>query len=356
MKKNDEIVTYKGNDLPTITMIGVYMVQKLGSPTITELQQQMLDKLNVRVHKKTLERAMEGAKKRSFVTIKQMEMADGNRANGYMMKNLMWKAPPEYAHVGSLLPKLFATEEGQVIKAEFDKSETAENGEKKSKSKNHVRDFHAFEVKAITLDPLLGSQINTPYLNHIRERYPREIIAAENNGEKSEAEFNMVFLMDSITGDFVIPPDVLRAWFRTNIVRFTEMAEARAAYIAFSPLVIKRQPVFQYTLPVNNARHGASAPQSYEALPSRQELVFRFLAPTYGFLTPEELKKAFTLAGLRPRHGLSPARGTRFGRFLTYEFKDLGPVNKEKLPPDMAAAVPEEIMQQYGGLVKGLFS
>ncbi len=64
--------------------------------------------------------------------------------------------------------------------------------------------------------------------------------------------------------------------------------------------------------------------------------------PVKGGLTEQQVEKLFHLAGDKPRRGISPARGKRFGRFSVVGFEVLGPLRTrglegllDNLPPEL---------------------
>lgn len=329
----------KVKDLTEVTLIGVYMIQKLGKPTHKELQQAIKDKLGASIHTKTLQRAMQGAAKGDFIAIHQAQVEGGTTETAYAMKNLLWKNAPEYAHINDLLPVLLATDEAQQIKDWFDGQEGS--GQSKKKRGNVVDDYRAIRITAITTDRLLGSQIPCQATDKVRKKFPTNI-------EKNKVEVEGIWDRDPLTGEFLIPQDVLQGWFAANALRYMGIAEARSAYVAFSPVRIRpKDDVEQLTLPVMS-RQGPSAPKKYETLPPGQEFEINVLLPTKGLMTVAEFERVILLAGLRPKRGISPARGRRYGRFLVTSFTDFGPVTGEDLSflvPD----VPEPIMDEHGG-------
>lgn len=345
MENNDQ--PRELTELLEVSIVGVYLVQKMGMPTLAEIRKEALKKLNCIIDGRTLSRALKGAAKRGFIAIEQRQLDGGKTAKCYSMKDMSWKQPPEYAHIKDLLPVLLDTEEASTIKSWFDAKE--KKGKTKGTRGNIIDDYHAFEFTAITRDPLLGSQINCQYSDAIKEAFP-------TNLDEEEVEVDGIWQRDELTGEFLIAPDVLQGWFISNAARYSGLPEARGLYIAFAPVRITPKSVFsangkgkvyQYVLPVNNSRSGPAAPKPYETLPAGQEITVRFLAPTKGCLLPEQYEALCIMAGLRPRRGISPARGRRFGRFLLTSFTDFGPIKEGDLSW-LRHDVPEEFLAEHG--------
>jgi hypothetical protein len=338
-------------DLLEVTLVGVYLIQKLGKPLTKEIQQAAREKLKCLIHPRTLERALDGAKSRGFIAKLDVQVETGEVATCWKMKDMQWKQPPEYAHIKDLLPVLLHTDEANTIKDWFDAKES--KGKTKKTRGNIVDDFHAFEFTAITLDPLLGSQINCQYSDAIKKEFPTSL-------DTEEVEVDGIWQRDELTGEFIIAPDIMQGWFISNAARYCGLPEARGLYLAFAPVRIRPRRIFpsngkgevyQYVLPVNSSKSGPSAPKPYEAIPAGQEITVRFLAPTKGCLSPEQYEALCIMASTRPRRGISPARGRRFGRFMLTSFKDYGPVKDGDLSW-LRHDVPEEIMAEHGAYLK----
>lgn len=325
-------------DHTEVRIVGVYLVQKLGFPTAAELKQAAKDKLGATIHPSTLERAMKGAASAGFIAVHQKQVESGRTETAYKMKSLLWSNPPEYAHVLDLLPVLLKTPEAQTIKEWFDKQEG--KGGKKKRRGNDVDLYHALRWTCITTDPLLGSQIACEHTDRIRKEFPTNI-------ERDKVEVEGIFQRDPLTGEFLIPQDVLQGWFAANALRYMGLPEARSAYIAFASIrITPKGPVEQLVLPVMS-KQGPAAPKKYECLPPGQEFEINMLAPTKGIMSVADYERIVLLAGLRPKRGLSPARGRRYGRFLVTSFEDRGLVADGDLS-FLEADVPETLLDSHG--------
>lgn len=335
-----EIKKITKDDISEVKLIGVYLTQKIGMPTAEEIIEVAEDKLGCIIDKRTLERALHGASKQDIIARERKKIASkgGQSHKVYSMKRLNWHAPPEYAHVSDLLPELIKTSELKEIKSWFDSKE--KKGESKGQRGNVIDNYEAFEFTAMTLDPLLGSQIACEYSESIVEEFKLE-------GE-TVLDVDGVWQRDGLSGEFIIAPDILQGWFASNAARYIGLADSRVQYVAFAPVrFTPHEPPQQYMLPVNNARQGASAPKPYEAIPAGQMLEFRFTAPTKGFLSPTQIEYVINMACLRPRRGFSPARGRRFGRAIVKSFTCLGSVKEIGLS-HLTGDIPSKVMEEHG--------
>lgn len=401
-------------DLMEAQIICVYLVQKMGKPTLDEILETAVAKLNVKMEPQLVRRALEGCSRsnRDFIAILQGQGGKGGQTrNEYCVKDLgRWKSPPEYGLFNDLLPQLLANPANEAMKSWFDEYENAHGMKKKAgagssatsaptegvddgdnetvdvKMKkpgagkkaggNIVDEYHAYSAKILTLDVLLGSQIAGQYSDFIRSKHPSASDALSVAG---------VFERDDLTGEYVIPSDVLRGWFMVNAIRYVGLQDARANYVAFSPIRFKPvgevrgvqvtmhageqalvdesgdlrtkalalhpgNQAYQHTMPVNT-RMGASAPKTYEAIPAGQVLDLRFSAPTKGFMLPEQVHRILLESGIRPRRGLSPARGCRFGKFMLLEFIDHGPIKDISVDYTLAD-IPANVMEVYGPQIR----
>lgn len=317
----------KLSDITTITVVAVWMVQRLNYPTLDEVHKAIKEKLNFSVHKTTLKRVMKGAQRAGFITTQARQTEGGTHKDAFMMKNLDWKSPIEVATVDKLLPAIMATPEAKEIKKAFDEDELADptqpdeegnTSSKANKRRNLIDLFHGFRITIFTLTEMLGSQINCEHTQGVREQHPTNI-------ETEEVQVEGIWQRDKLDGAFVIPPDVMQAWFRTNACRYAGLQDSKSAYLGFSPVRLYPERLSQLVLPVNSAK-GPSAPKAYETIGAGELVTMRVLAPTKGVLSPAEYAWVFFMAGLRPRRGLSPARGSRYGRFLVVDFEDIGEV------------------------------
>src|SRR5713101_816371 len=148
-------------DPTDIKIIGVYLVQTLGHPSLDEILEVCRNKIKCEIHPHLMEAALKGAQKQGFVATGSKRNTQNQTVTSYTMKNLIWKQPPEYAHILDLLPVLLHTVRRSEWKAFFDEKEG--RGERKKRRGNDIDDYHAFRVKIVTLDPLLGSQISCAF-------------------------------------------------------------------------------------------------------------------------------------------------------------------------------------------------
>ncbi len=328
-------------DPTDIKIIGVYLVQTLGHPSLDEILEVCRNKIKCEIHPHLMEAALKGAQKQGFVATGSKRNTQNQTVTSYTMKNLIWKQPPEYAHILDLLPVLLHTVRRSEWKAFFDEKEG--RGERKKRRGNDIDDYHAFRVKIVTLDPLLGSQISCAFTDAIRKRWginqpkpppPRKPgrpakDAAPPLSSSPPPKFDSIFEIDAATGQYVIPSDVLLAWWRTNASRYAGLPESKAEYIGFSPIKFTPKPEpMQLQVPVSPQHGGSAAPKIFEAVMPGQELTCTFVAPTKGGCSSEGYKYLWKAGGRYPRRGISPGKGRRYGKFELIEFEDLGSVKK----------------------------
>ncbi len=353
----------KKTDYVEVGLIAVYLVQKLGRPTMPEIKAVAEDKLSVSMDGRKLTRALKGASKRGFIAVLQDRTEDsgGQVEKTYSMKDLSWKNPPEYAHINDLYPKMLQTDEGKAIKSYFDGTE--QSSETKRTKGNVIDDYHALRFQCVLLTPILGSQIHCPATDYAREQgnvaLPT-VSAKPGKGSKVEVDpkkddvpiVEGIFVVDELTGDYLIPPDVLQGWLATNAARYAGLPDARAGYVAFAPIRFKPvKPVMQLVLPVNNARSGPAAPKSYECISAGEKFEINMMVPTKGAMSVEQWEKLIILAGAHPRRGISPARGKRYGAFLVTGFEDLGPIKKGGID-FLTHMIPDSILEEHGEYLK----
>lgn len=330
-------------DMTAIHIVGVYLTQKLTFPTSKELREAARTKLGSIIHPSTLERAMKGAASAGFISVLQKQVESGKTETAYKMKNLSWKSPPEFAHIGDLLPVLLKTGEAQAIKNWFDKQEG--EGSKKARRGNDIADYRALRWRCISTDPMPGSQIPCEHTDRVRAEFPTNI-------ENDSVEVDGIWERDQLTGEFLIAQDVLQGWFASNALRYLNQPESRSAYIAFSPVrITPKGDVEQLVLPIMS-KQGPAAPKKYECLPAGQEFEINMIAPIKGMLTVEQYEFIVITAGLRPRRGIAPARGRRFGRFMVVGFEDLGPVEPGCDLSFLESDIPPKLLKSHGSYFK----
>jgi hypothetical protein len=344
-KREDKPKPVEITDMMEVATIGVYMTQKLRKPTIKELNAAIREKLCAKIHMARLRRAQEGSAKAGFIAIEPRQVEGGLTETVYSMKLLSWSNPPEYAHILDLMPILMQTEQAEAIKNWFDKQEGA--GAKKKKRGNVIGEYHSFRVKCILLDPILGSIMKSQYTDKVRKDFPSPV---------DEMELDSIFHRDELTGAYVITTDVLQGWFRTNAARYADLPKSMADYVGFKPVqIFPKNPVTQMVLPVQSER-GSSHPKKHECIAAGEEFEINFVAPTKGALSPAGYEWVIVTSGLRPRRGISPARGKRFGRFLVTSFEDLGPINGNGTGQHdisyLLGDVPEVVMEQHGAYLR----
>lgn len=318
--KKRKKVKFGAKQMAEIGVIAAFVVQHLRKPTFEEIQNTIRDKLFATIHKSTLERVLDGLCKAKFITKSSMSDEGGIGRITYTVRTV-WRNPPELMHVDTLLKRLATTPEAEQIMAAMNAQEEA-GGPKKARREG-PGEFHRFEVELETLDPWMGSMPGDGEVhNMIREKFPTRI-------DKNSIPIVNYWDRDEATGLYRIAQDVQQGWFGCNVARYFQVGPWWGELVAFSPILFKpdQEPV-QIKLPCTGGPHGQNAgPQFYECILPGQKMVMRFTAPTKKFLTATQLELFILEAGLRPRRGLSPSRGRKYGRFAVTKFTDLGLVD-----------------------------
>jgi len=318
--KKRKKVKFGAKQMAEIGVLAAFVVQHLRKPTFEEIQDCFRDKLFATVHKSTLQRALDGLCKAKFITKSSMSDEGGTGRMTYTVRTV-WRNPPELMHVETLLKRLATTPEAEQIMAAMNAQEEA-GGPKKARREG-PGEYHRFEVEFVTLDPWVGSMPGDGEVhNRTRSQFPTRI-------DKESIPIVNYWDRDEATGLFRIAQDVQQGWFGTNVARYFQVGPWWGELVAFSPILFKpdQDPV-QIKLPCTGGPHGQNAgPQFYECVLPGQKMVMRFTAPTKKFLTPVQLEAFIFEAGLRPRRGLSPSRGRKYGRFAVTKFTDLGLVD-----------------------------
>lgn len=325
-------------DLMEAQIITTYLVQKLGTATLANVVEKAETALGCDFgpNSNLLAQALKALKKRDILAENQRPVGAGSKmVKVWEPKRLGWKSPPEYAQVSDLLPELLRTTELEELKSGFDKKE--KQGDEKASRGNVIDEYRTYRLRVVTLTPLLGSQIPSEMLLNARGAPDQKDEDITGSG---------IFERDASTKEILIQPDVLRGWFRTNVIHPAGLPAARADYVAFQPVRIPADALMEeVVLPVQSA-NGPAAPKKYEALLAGIEFDIVFTAPVKGFLAPDQLERMLWHACLNPRRGLSPARGTRYGSLAPISFEQLGKV-KEGSIDHLLAAVPAALREKY---------
>jgi len=324
-------------DPVSLQILALYVVQKLGQGTLTQVQTELREKLKLEIHQNTLEIALDALRKRGFLSLNHGSDDEGNRLDLFGIRNLKFQAPPEVAHYSDLLPELLKTPEAEAIKAGLDEKE--HQGETKEKaSRLGYRDYYLVKARFRTLDPILGGMPKSPYLDKL-------LRMSEN---KVDAD---VFFDRDSDGAFVITSDQVAGWLRGNI-RIANKGDV-SIYIGCSPakFVPEKGRVEQIVLPVISQGKGCGLIK-YEAVRAGVEFDITFNVPAHGVMSLPEFRSFLMLSGLQPIRGLSPARGKRYGRMLLIGFDSVRDTRNVKAAIEMALhTLPEELRKQYESVI-----
>lgn len=350
-------------------MVVLFMIQFMKHVSIQDLKKELLHKVGVKMHMNTLRATCKALKKGQFITQGLEETAAGDSKDMVSIRTLVYRTSLEVAHVKDLLPRLLATEGAEKIKSWFEDEEKAKNS--KARSGPNYKHMHELTLEALLLSDLIGSQIGCQRLNAIRKKFPAKSIenhfvmrSASHKAKKAKAkgngdddliiEVSGLFARCPITGVYLLTSDVLRGWWKSNAMRYADLAEGTGEQAAFAPVRIDPADgnVTQNVLPVNSAR-GSSTPKAYECISAGERIQISFAHPTTGLLHPAQIELLVILACLRPKRGFSPSRGIRYGNAFPTSFTDHGPINgmdPNHCGPPPQAAFPNERAHLLNGL------
>lgn len=298
-------------------IITVYLVQKLGEATIADLVKTAKERLGVSFGKNNtyLIQALKGMTKKGVLSANQRMDGEHETVHVWVMRSTGWKTPPEFAIFTDLLPELLRTAPLELLKEGFDKKE--QQGDPKAMRGNLIGEYRHYCASFLTDSLLLASQI--PCKGWMQERENRGVALKDEDLTGSA-----IFERDFLTGEIIITPDVIRGWIKNNGIHAANMPGARARYLAIDPIRFPANtPVIEIVLPVQSD-NGPAAPKKYEALLPGLEFDITLSAPVKGFMTPAQLERMLYHIARRPVRGLSPARGTRYGRLIMVGFKQIG--------------------------------
>jgi hypothetical protein len=212
-----------------------------------------------------------------------------------------------------LLPALVETEEARRITNILNGNEEIGDGEKKSKRKLGYAEYWEIRAKFRTLNPMIGSQPDSPWLRKI----------VKDSKVKAPDECDLRFWRDEVSGAIVIPSDVVLGWVRTGIRYGFSKADTAAQYITAGEVHLMPKEVHQVELPIIVRGEGAGL-GTYELLPKGTELSIDFRVPARGIADPKTFVMWLAAYAPRPKRGLSPARGRRFGKMELIDYKISG--------------------------------
>lgn len=342
--------------MPEIGVILGFIVQHLHKPTFEEILAAIKAPppkgVYATIHKTTVQRVLEGLKKAKFVTDSPCMGEDGYGQMAWSVRTV-WRNPPEMMQADSLLKVLHTNDSAEQIMAWFNSQE--DTGTKKAK-KEGPGELHNFLVELISTDMWIGSMPKAGQLfGMIHGQYPSLL-------DKNSVDIKSYWDRDEATGLYRISPDVQQGWFGTNVARyFKSGGRWWGELVAFKPILFTpHKPTVQVQLPCTGGPKGQggsnAGPQFYEGLLPGQHMIMEFTAPTKKFMTPQQLEAFIAISGLRPRWGLSPARGRKYGRFVVVRFEDLGAVDGMKIETALAEDIPswvkDEVKDYYAGLVQ----
>lgn len=329
-------------ELVEVCVLALFFLQKLGKAPNNEIAKK-LEENDAVVNEHLLASAMEALQARGLISYATGRTPLGQTQKSWKIRQIVWSAPPEVAHIIDLLPNLVATEEARAILSAMNGQEEEGDGESKAQRKLKFDDYVAVEIEFVTLDPILGSQPSSPQL--------KRLIAKQPNGIDADC----LFSRDN-DGVPIIGSDAVKGWLRTGL-RTAGYAESAAEYFACSSVRLEDAKIEQLSLPVIDPRtRQGKGIQNYESIAAGQKIKLRLQMPGRGVMTVDEFKVWLAAYCIAPLRGMSPARGARYGKLAMTSFTVLGLSSDgkavlESVLADPKCALPPEALKFAQGLV-----
>jgi hypothetical protein len=334
-------------DLVQIQMLTLFIVQKFGQATFEQVKEQALQ-IHALIDENVLAQSLESLRARgllSYATGKSK--GKGESVRMWRIRQVQFAASPEVAHVKDLLPILVSSETAKKVVAILNGSEKSEDGEKKSKRDLGYTNYWDILVTVRTLNPILGSQPDSPYLREIVKKGPKA------------PEADLRFWRDDDTGDVMIPSDVILGWIRTGLRVGAGLGDSAGSYPAARDVIIPNAELRQVALPIIDAKTNKGAGlNTYELIPKGVVFDILFRIPAKGCLPPDQFVAWLAAYAPCPVRGLSPARGRRFGKCEVIAYKIIGATAdasnmlrsvRDRLSPD-AQKLADELMEKNKGV------
>lgn len=317
------------------SVVALFFFQKLGKATLDQVFESMQN-IGADVSRPLLEQAVDALQARGILSYARGKTESGESTKMWKTRKLIWSNPPEIAHCSDLLPNLVSTKEAQELISTLNADEREGAGESKSKRDLGYTKYYRVRVDFITLDQFLGSQPTSPWLEKTVKNSPY-------NGVEADLRFNR----DPVTGEILIPSDVISGWLRTGL-RFKGFSDSVIQYIGIDSARIKpKTPLKQMVYPVIDRGRGAGL-NTYECLSPGEKLSISFLVPERGFMGPEDFKRFLMFYAPVPMRGLSPARGKKCGKMAVVGFELFGYANDdEAMLKAVSSGLPEEAKAFY---------
>ena len=315
-KNNDGVREQLGamliDDLVDASVLSLFFVQKLGKASASDVGERIKDNDGV-INEHLLDQALEALRGRGLLSYARGAKRSGESVKMYKTTKVKWASPPEVAHIKDLLPELVKTEEAGRIINILNGAEEIGDGQKKSKRKLGYAEYWEIELHFRLLNPILGSQPDSPWLRK----------TVKSSKVKAPAECDLRFWRDDITGQPMIPSDVVAGWLRTGIRVGLSKSDVVAKYIAADDILLDVKEVYQTALPIIVDNKGAGI-GTYELIPAGTKISTRIRIPARGIADPMSFVLWIASYAPKPLRGLSPARGRRFGKMELVDYKILG--------------------------------
>jgi hypothetical protein len=304
--------------------------------------------LHLEIDRDLCEQSLEGLRKRKMVSYGKTKNSRKEVVRTWSVRGVRWWDSIEVAQVDKLLPALIETAEAKALIDALNDSEKKGDGTSKSESNDKMkyRDYVFVRLFFRTIEWMIGSQPSSPMLDDLVSRFPhgphgepvdlkqakaKKAKKAKNGKEeeekeeKVEAEAELRFSRNPVTGEIQIGSDAVAGWLSNSLRLSDKVPETLEAYLVcdainFTPAVPLRQSVF----PIVTKNRGAGL-GSYETVEAGQEFSLVVGIPTKGYMSMLEFIAHVAAYVPRPLRGISPARGKRFGKAELVDFGVIGP-------------------------------
>ncbi|KKL57227.1 hypothetical protein LCGC14_2237520 [marine sediment metagenome] len=313
----EQLGTMQLDELVSVQVLSMYLVQKLGKASVTDVANKALE-IHAEINMHLLDQALEGLRGRGLLSYARGKKTSGESVRMYKVAKVKWASPPEMAHIKDLLPALVCTEEAGRIMRILNGAEEIGDGESKSKRKLGYAEFFEIHTKFRLLNPMIGSQPSSPYLDELVKH-------SKTTGIKAPVECDLRFWRDDESGDVMIPSDVVCGWIRTAMRYGMDKADSASQYIAADDVRIRPKKLYQVGLPVIDPKdRTGKGISTYELLKKGAIITINFRVPARGILDPKSFVMWLATYAPRPHRGMSPARGRRFGKMELVEYEIRG--------------------------------
>lgn len=299
-----------------VSVLALFFVQNIGKATVQDVDTN-IRKIHGEVNEHLLHQSMEGLRARGLLSYSSGKSREGNVQQMYKTTKVKWAHPPEIAHIANFLPALVATEEARSIVRILNDAESSGKGSvQKAKTRLGYTDYYEVTISFKTKNPIIGSQVSSPYLEAALKKSPFPYPPTE------KGQTILRFWRDEETGAAIISSDTVNGWLRTGLRYGFGLSDAVANYCGVSEVHLFPSVIGLMSLPVidQQTRRGLGI-NSYEVINKGIEFDIKFRLPQKGLSDPMKFVSWMVAYAPNPLRGLSPARGKRFGKMEVIDYK-----------------------------------